>query len=370
MPKILKVYFIFGQTVFIVQGVNEGVFVGERGRKKMGNIIMSHQKLKELVKKKLEQTGVLEEHAEIVAEVLVHADLRGVHSHGVLRTEHYVRRVKEGGLNPNPNISFKATGPVTGIVDGDDGFGHVIAKEAMKHALRLAKDNGVGVVGVVNSSHCGALSYFVRQAADENMIGIAMTHTDKYVVPFGGAEAFFGTNPLAFGFPAKNNPPIILDMATSGVALGKVLQARETGQSIPSNWGVDEKGNPTTDPHQVVSLLPAGGVKGYGLALVVDVLSGILTGSAFGPHITAMYGDYKKMRKLGHFVGVINPAAFTNVDSFLHAIDQMIDEIHEVSPAEGFDKVLVPGEPEQLKEQRYLKNGIPIPESVHRYLIS
>ncbi|MBE6185232.1 ureidoglycolate dehydrogenase [Heyndrickxia ginsengihumi] len=334
------------------------------------NVVVPHTELKGLVRRKLEQVGVPEDHAEIVADVLVHADLRGVHSHGVLRTEHYVKRAKAGGLNLNPTISFRETGPVTGILDGDDGFGHVVAKEAMNKAISLASKNGIGVVGVVNSSHCGALSYFVYEAIQNQMIGMAMTHTDKSVVPTGGAQAFFGTNPLAFGFPTKDNPPIVLDMATSKVAFGKVLHARETGKSIPSDWAVDTKGNPTTDPFEAVALLPAGGAKGYGLALVVDVLSGILTGSAFGPHITAMYDDYQKMRKLGHFVCAINPKAFTNIDTFLASMDQMIDEIHEIPPAEGFNKVLVPGEPELLKEQHYLQNGVPIPESVHHYLVN
>jgi ureidoglycolate dehydrogenase (NAD+) len=336
----------------------------------MSEVLVSHEELKELVVKKLNNVGVPTENAQIVAEVLVHADLRGVHSHGVLRTEHYVKRVLEGGLNPKPEITFKETGPVSGVVNGDDGFGHIVAKEAMGHAIRLAKQNGVGFVGVVNSSHCGALSYFVNQAIEEDVIGIAMTHTDKAVVPFGGAKPFFGTNPIAFGFPAMVNDPIILDMATSGVAMGKVFQARESGkQSIPSDWGVDEKGNSTTDPHQVVSLLPAGGAKGYGLALMIDVLSGILTGSAFGPHINPMYEGYDKKRKLGHFFCAINPNVFGAGATFFSSIDQMIDEIHSVPAAEGFNKVMAPGEPEQLKEEKYRENGIPVTESVYEYLV-
>jgi ureidoglycolate dehydrogenase (NAD+) len=335
----------------------------------MADVIVQHNELKDLVVKKLTKAGLSTEHASVVADVLVHADLRGVHSHGVLRTEHYVKRITEGGLNPNPQFSVKETGPSSAIFDGDDGMGHVITKEAMNYAIQLAEKNGIGMLTVVNSSHCGALSYFVQQAAEKNMIGMVMTHTDKIVVPFGGAEAFFGTNPMAFGFPAKKHKPIILDMATSNVAFGKILHAREAGKEIPSDWGVDENGVPTTDPNKVSALLPFAGPKGYGLGMVVDIFSGILAGAAFGPHIAKMYGDYNKMRKLGHFVCAINPAIFTKIDSFLENVDRMIDELHAVKPAEGFDRVMVPGEPEQLREEARLKEGVPVTETVYQYLV-
>ncbi|MGD6893613.1 ureidoglycolate dehydrogenase [Bacillus infantis] len=334
----------------------------------MADVIVAHDQLKELVVKKLTKAGLREDNAAVVADVLVHADLRGVSSHGVLRTEHYVKRLTEGGMNPDPQFSAKNTAPSTAIFDGDDGMGHVVAKEAMDHAIGLAKENGIGMVTAINSSHCGALSYFVQQAAESNMVGLAMTHTDKVVVPFGGAKPFFGTNPIAYGFPALKNKPVILDMATSNVAFGKVLHAREAGTPIPADWGVDEYGKPTTDPNQVQALLPFAGPKGYGMAMVVDILSGLLAGAAFGPHITAMYGDYNKKRKLGHFFLAINPAVFTDQDAFLANMDQMIDELHRSQPAEGFSKVMVPGEPEQMKEEARLKDGVPVTETVYAYL--
>jgi len=334
----------------------------------MTDTIINHEKLKDLVVNKLVKAGLLKDHAKTVADVLVHADLRGVSSHGVLRTEHYVKRLSEGGLNPNPEFNIKNTGPSSAIFDGDDGIGHVIAKEAMDYAIEMARTNGIGTVAVINSSHCGALSYFVKQAAEEGLIGIAVTHTDKVVVPFGGAEPFFGTNPIAFGFPANKHKPVILDMATSNVAFGKVLHAREAGTSIPSDWGVDQEGKPTSNPNEVNALLPFAGPKGYGMAMVVDVLSGLLTGSAFGPHIVTMYGDYNKKRKLGHFLFTINPAVFTDHQEFLENMDKMIDEIHLSKPAQGFDHVMVPGEPEQLREDERLVNGVPITQTVYEYL--
>lgn len=336
----------------------------------MNNIKVEYNKLRTLCSNKLQDAGVSSEQADIIADVLVHADARGVSSHGVLRTEHYIKRVQQGGLNINPNFTINKTGPVTAIFDGDDGFGHVVSKYAMEHAIKIAKENGVGMVSVINSSHCGALSYFVKQAAEENLIGIAMTHTDKFVVPFGGKEPFFGTNPIAYGFPAKKHKPIILDMATSNAAFGKILHARKAGTEIPDNWGVDENGNPSTNPNVVNALLPFGGPKGYGLGMVVDIFSGIMTGSAFGPHIKPMYGQYNEMRKLGHYYCVINPAMFTDLSSFLDNIDRMIDEIHECKPADGFKYVQVPGEPEQLKEEESIKNGVNITESVYEFLLN
>lgn len=334
----------------------------------MSTVTKPHHEIKSMVVNKFIAAGVSNEHAEKVADVLIHADLRGVNSHGVLRTEHYLNRISAGGIKPDATPGFTATGPVTGIVDGADGFGHVNADLAMDHAIQMAKTAGIGMVTVVNSSHCGALSYFVEKAANENLIGMAMTHTDKIVVPFGGKEAFLGTNPIAYGVPARNNKPFILDMATSNVALGKILQHRELGKDIPAGWGVDENGNSVTDPHAVKSLTPFGGPKGYGLSVIVDIFSGLLAGAAFGPHISPMYEGLDKPRKLGHYVCAINPSFFTTLDGFLDSMDQMIDELHQVEPAEGFSQVLVPGEIEQQNEERSLKEGITIASSVYDFL--
>ncbi|NGP44835.1 ureidoglycolate dehydrogenase [Bacillaceae bacterium SIJ1] len=334
----------------------------------MADIVVNKEELEKLVVDRLTEAGLTEAVAVNVAEVLVHADVRGVHSHGVLRTEHYVKRLNEGGLNQNANYTFTATGPCSGIFDGDNGLGHDITKQAMNEAIKMAKTNGLGAVVVKNSSHCGALSYFVQQAANEGLIGMAMTHTDQIVTPFGGAKPFFGTNPIAYGFPAKKHKPVIMDMATSNVALGKILHAEAAGESIPEQWGVDENGEPTTDPSRVKALSPFAGPKGYGLGMVVDIMSGLLAGAAFGPHIKTMYGDYNQYRQLGHFVWAINPGQFTDPAEFLTQMDAMIDELHAQPAAKGFSKVMVPGEPEHLKEEQSLKEGIPVTESVYQYL--
>lgn len=334
----------------------------------MTTVTKPYEEIRALVITKFTEVGVMQEHAEKVADILIHADLRGVNSHGVLRTEHYVNRIKAGGINPTSEPNFVASGPVTGTVDGDDGFGHVNADIAMDKAIEMAKVAGVGMVTVMNSSHCGALSYFVEKAASEKLIGMAMTHTDKIMVPFGGREAFLGTNPIAYGIPARNNKPFILDMATSTVALGKILHHRELGKEIPPGWGVDQRGNTVTDPNKVKALTPFGGPKGYGLSVIVDIFSGLLAGAAFGPHISPMYEGLDQPRKLGHYVCVINPSFFTALDGFLDGMDQMMNELRQVEPAAGVEQVLVPGEIEQQNEERNLKQGITIASSVYAYL--
>lgn len=334
----------------------------------MSTVVVQAEEVKQLVINKFVTAGLSHEESEKIATILIHADLRGVSSHGVLRTEHYMTRLLKGGINKKAKIKVNKTGPVTAVVDGDNGFGHVIADKAMQEAIQLAKESGVGMVTAMNSSHCGALSYYVEMAAKENLIGVAMTHTDKIVVPFGGRDAFLGTNPIAYGVPAKTHKPFILDMATSTVALGKILQHKEEGKEIPKGWGVDANGNPVTDPNKVEALAPFGGPKGYGLSLVVDIFSGLLAGAAFGPHINKMYGDMDKYRHLGHYFCVINPSYFTDADQFLESMDQMMDELHSSRPAEGNEKVLIPGEIEQIKEEVNRKDGITIASTVYNYL--
>ncbi|GEN88968.1 MULTISPECIES: ureidoglycolate dehydrogenase [Oceanobacillus] len=326
------------------------------------------KELQDITKKIFLKYGVTEEAAEAIADVLVHANLRGVDSHGVLRVEHYIKRIQSGGINPAAQPRVTETSASTSVLDGDNGFGHYISKSAMDIAIKQAEEAGAGAVAVKNSSHCGALSYFVEQAAQNNLIGIAMTHTDKIVVPFGGSEPFFGTNPIAFGFPANKEEPVILDFATSTVALGKILNAKEKKESIPHGWGVDENGEATHDPNKVVALSPFGGPKGYGLAMVVEIFSAMLTGAAFGPHVSKMYGEYDKNRELGHFFMAIDPAKFVSIDTFTSRLDQMIQELRETTPGPNIDKVYIPGELEMLNAKKRGKEGIPLPDSVLAFL--
>lgn len=314
------------------------------------------------------ETGVSQDDARIASEVIVHANVRGIESHGVIRMEHYLNKIKAGGINPKPEITIAKTSASTAIINGDDGLGHVVSVKAMNHAIALSEDTGVGVVLAQNSSHCGALSYFVRHAAQAGKIGLAMTNTDKLVAPFGGIEPFFGTNPLAFGIPALKNPPLILDMSTSTAAYGKVMRAKMLNEHIPPDWATDKNGLPVTDPHKFHALTSFGGAKGYGLSMIVDILAGILTSSAFGPHVAPMYGDLAKKRKLGHFFLALDISKFIRTETFLEKIDQLIDELHKSPSSSNVSKVMVPGEVENLREMEREEAGIPLSDVEYRFI--
>jgi len=323
--------------------------------------------LNRFIKQILTSAGLCEGNSQIVADSITTADLFGFHSHGVIRIPHYIKRLRIGSLNKNPDIRVvKKTGN-TAIVDGDHGMGHAVAYFAMQEAIKLA-ENGVGFVGVNRSSHFGIAGYTAIQAVKKDMIGIVVSHTDAVMIPFGGKRPAVGTNPLAVAVPTDREYPILLDMATSEASLGKILVAKSKGEQIPSDWAVDEEGVPTTDPHKVKYLMPMAGPKGYGLALIFDILSGPLTGALFGKRLPLMYGDYEKHRELGHFIGAIKVENFISVEEFKKNVGIMIDDIHDTPPAKGFDRVLVAGEKEHLTQLKYEKEGIPIPSETVKEL--
>jgi ureidoglycolate dehydrogenase (NAD+) len=204
-------------------------------------------------------------------------------------------------------------------------------------------------------------------AIDAKVMGMACVNTDSCMVPFGGKSSFFGTNPFTFGFPGKKDA-ILLDMATSEVAFGKVLHAREKNTSIPDTWGVDAEGQKCTDPHKVVSVVPFGGHKGYCVAVMVEALTGLMIGGVFGPHLVAMYAGYEKLRNLSNFFFVVDPSVFGAKPSFLTTAQKMIDELHAHPAAPGVEKVLIPGEIEYRNMEYHKKNGIPVPQSVYEFL--
>ncbi|WP_217587207.1 ureidoglycolate dehydrogenase [Lentibacillus saliphilus] len=331
---------------------------------------VSKEKLHELIKNKLNKAGLTVEHADGIADVLVHADARGIHSHGAMRVEYYAERIAKGGINANPHFQFEKTGPSTATFDGDNGAGHVAAKQAMDEAIKMAKENGVGVVGVKRISHSGALSYFVKQASEQGLVGISVCQSDPMVVPYGGAEPYYGTNPIAFSAPGENDDLITFDMATTVQAWGKILHARSKNETIPETWAVDHNGEPTTNPFDVSALLPIAGPKGYGLMMMVDVLSGVLLGLPFGKNVSSMYHDLEKGRELGQLHIVINPAFFTDIDMFKQNISQTMKELNAIKPAPGFDQVYYPGQRSAERERRYNENGIDIVDDIYDYLVS
>lgn len=331
---------------------------------------VTESELHELIQKKLEKAGLSSLHANTVAETLAFADARGIHSHGAVRVDYYAERIAKGGSNLTPNFKFNQTGPSTGIFEADNGVGHYASNEALKEAIRLAKETGIGVVGVHQMGHSGALAYFVKQAAEADMIALSVCQSDPMVVPFGGAEPYFGTNPIAFAAPRKDHTPVVFDMATTVQAWGKILDARARNVDIPDTWAVDGSGNPTTNPHEVKALLPIAGPKGYGLMMMVDILSGTLLGLPFGKHVSSMYTDITAGRNLGQLHIIINPSFFTDLDKFKADVNQMVEELHKTKPASGFDQVLYPGELSEIVSEKYKKEGIPIVKEIYDYLIS
>lgn len=332
---------------------------------------LNREDLKNLMKTKFVRAGLKEDHADAMAEVLTWSDERGIHSHGAVRVEYYTERIAKGGMTVEPKMHFEQTGPCSGLFDGDNGCGYVVARDAMREAVKMAKESGIAVVGMKRMSHSGSLGYYAEMAAKEDLIGISMCQSDPMVIPFGGAEPFYGTNPIAFGVPTTDERRVIFDMATTVQAWGKVLYARSRKAAIPDTWAVDEEGKPTTDSMKVNALVPIAGAKGYGLMMMVDVLAGVMTGVPFGKHVSSMYEDLSKGRELGQLHIVIDPSRFIPIELFKERMSQVLDELAESKPAEGYDKVYYPGERGLLRKSNYEKNGgIEIVDDIYEYLVS
>jgi len=306
----------------------------------------------------LERVGVPAPEAKLVADCLVQTSVWGVDSHGVLRLTHYLRRMTLGSVKAASTPVVMRTGPVTAQVHGDDGLGIVHAALAMETAIEMARENGVGVVGVGHSSHCGAMGLYTRMAAREHLIGIAMTHSSSVVVPHGGKEKYFGTNPISFAFPRASGEPVCLDMATSQVAWNKVLNARIEGHDLDPGIAVDKDGKPTTDPHRAQAAIPLGGpiygYKGYGLAFAVDLLCGVMNGMTFGRHINSMYEHLQNPRKIGHLLVALDPGRFAGGAALESQVDAVVADLRTQGD------ILYPGEPEEREMAERLVKGIPI----------
>lgn len=326
--------------------------------------------LHHLIQKKLEAAGLPLEQAVETANHLVYSDLSGVHSHGAVRVEYYSERINKGGITRQPNIRFEKTGESSGVFHGDNAQGQYVANLALEPAIEMAKKSGVAVVGVSKCGHTGTLSYYLRKIAEAGLVGVAMTQSDPMAVPFGGAEPYYGTNPLGFGAPSSTDTPLIFDMATTVQAWGKILDARSKGRAIPSDWAVDAKGLPTTDPNAVAGLMPIAGPKGYGLMMMVDVLSGILLNLPFGKHVSSMYNDLHAGRNLGQLYIILDPARFGDAEKFKQDITATMEELNAVKPAEGNSAVRYPGQGSNQRYEKNRVNGVEIPESIINYLKS
>lgn len=346
--------------------------------------LFAHTDLHAFCRDVFEHHGVPRVDAEQAAAVLVHADLRGVDSHGVARLLAYHGMLASGRIDPRPRIEVVRESASTATVDGGNGLGLVVGPAANRIALAKARTAGSGWVTVRNTNHFGAASYYVLEALAHDVIGWSMTNSTKLVAPHRGAERMLGTNPIAIAFPGHEEPPIVVDMASCTAAYGKVEIARRRGREIPRGWAIDASGNDTTSPDAMVeggALLPLGsddegsGHKGYALAVMVDVLSAVLSGANWGPFappFTIQQEVPKRSvgRGIGHFFGAMSIAAFDDPLEFKRRIDDFARTLRGTRSRPGHGPVLVPGDPEREAEAQRRVAGVPLVDAVVRDLAS
>lgn len=317
-------------------------------------------------------------HAELAADVLLKADLRGIDSHGVARLSGYIRLWQKSRINPTPHIRIIHETATTATVDGDAGLGLVVAPFAMQIALEKAEKYGSGWVAVRNSNHFGIAGYHALMAVEKDMIGYAMTNASPLVAPTFSSERLLGTNPMCYAFPAGQYPPVIVDMATSAAANGKLEIAQRLNKQVPEGWIQDASGNFTTDPHALKSggsLLPLGSDrdhgshKGYGLGATVDILSAVLSGANYGPWVPPFVAfldppDDPVGLGIGHFLGAMRVDGFRPVSEFKDSMDNWINRFKSSKTIDPDQKVIIPGEPELEAEADRRQNGIPLVAAV------
>lgn len=325
-----------------------------------GSIVPLHE-FHAFVLRCCESVGICEEHAEALAEMLVSADYRGHYSHGLKNLERYLIGVRKGiiGRSGVPEI-IKETA-ATALVDGKGLLGPVIGNFCMDLAMKKAKDTGIGWVSVRGANHYGMAALYGTRALKQGMIGIALTNTSPGVAPTRAKELALGTNPICVAAPAKDGDAFLLDMATSAVAYGKAINAKRIGQLIPEGWAIDTDGKTTTDPNNVYGMLPLGGAeqtsgyKGYGLAMMVEIFCGILSGASYGHHIISVSDQINKVANLGQCFIAVNPNAFE--DGFKERMSELLSFCRSLDPVEGETEVLVAGDPERRHMEKCDKQG-------------
>jgi L-2-hydroxycarboxylate dehydrogenase (NAD+) len=344
----------------------------------MAEKIYSYQQLFDFTNQVFQQIGCPAAQAELAAEVLLSADLRGIDSHGVARLSGYVRLWEAKRVNATPNIRIIHETPSTAVVDGDSGLGLVVAPFAMQVAIEKAKNVGTGWVSVQNSNHFGIAGYHAMMALEYEMIGMAMTNASPLVSPTFSTERLLGTNPICVTIPAGEEPAFVADLATTTAANGKLEILQRKNLEAPLGWIQDKEGNPSTNAHELKTggaLLPLGGDrehgshKGYALGAVVDIFSAVLSGANYGPWVPP-FPAYVPMptgmpgKGIGHFFGAMRVDAFRPAEDFKKHMDNWIRRFRGAKTVPGEEKVLIPGDPEREMEAVRMKEGIPLLEAV------
>ena len=306
--------------------------------------------------------GLGDEAARLLADSLIQADLWGHQSHGVMRLFWYLKRLTSGATRVDAVPELLVDAGALAVVDGQDGLGQLTADFAIKQAIVRAKQHGVGAVSVRNSGHFGTAMYYTRQAAEADCIGFLSTNASPAMAPWGGCEKRVGTNPWSIAAPAGEYPPMLLDIANTAVARGKLYLAQKQGQAIPEDWAIDALGNPTSDPAAGIAgtLLPMAGHKGYAIATMIDVLSGVLSGSGFGRQVIGPYQP-SGAAGVGHFICVIDIGKCRPIDEFYADMARLIEELKSTPKAPTTEEIFYPGELEARADTRHRQTGIALP---------
>ncbi len=307
-------------------------------------------------------SGVPELNAQTVTDNLLKAEMKGIGSHGLSRFPVYLQRIQKGLVNPKPQISITKAFPGVLTVDGDNGLGSVVMLEALKEGFAVTEEIGVCAFGVKHSNHFGISTYYCEQAAEKGLVSILLSNGPPATPPFGGKEPYFGTNPIAFGMPRKNKPHIIVDMATSVAARGKIIRAAQKSETIPEGWALNQEGYPTTDAKAALAgvLLPIAGPKGAALSLVAEFFSGVFTGAGYGKGVAWQYSGSEEPANVGHFMVLLKADSFLSESEYEERTETFVSEIRNLSRAPGFETINLPGEREWEREQAIFAQGMVI----------
>jgi LDH2 family malate/lactate/ureidoglycolate dehydrogenase len=329
------------------------------------------QKLEAFVARAFEAVDIPGKDARAIAELMVRADVQGSEGHGVFRLPQYIRRIKGGAVNVKPTVKVIREAPGMALVDGDNGMGHLVMRFATERAIEKAKKAGVAWVGVRRSNHAGPASLYAAMPLEHDMIGLYLAVGNANHLPaWGGLDMLLSTNPIAVAVPAGDEAPVVLDMATTVAAYGKVKTKAQRGETMPEGWMMDRQGRPLTDPQRSSEgfLLPIGGYKGYGLALVFGLLAGTLNGAAMGRDVVDFNADDTTPTNTGHSIVAISVETFQPVAEFKKSVDLLARDLRKSERLPGVERIRLPGDGAREARQDRSRNGIPLPPALRASL--
>ena len=337
----------------------------------MSEVRAKRLQLEEFTASVMRALGLPHEDAATVATLMVEADMQGSDGHGVIRLAPYAKRILAGGINLKPNIKVLQERTAMALLDGDNGMGHLVMKKATELAIHKARSAGIAWVGSRLSNHAGPASLYARMALQHDMIGLYFAVGNaNHLPPWGGLDMLLSTNPIAAAIPTLNEAPVVLDMATTVAAYGKVKAKAQRGEMMPEGWMIDRQGKPLLDPAKSEEgfLLPIGGYKGYGLSLIVGILAGTLNGAAMGRQVIDFNKDFSTITNTGQAIAILDPAAFGDVHEFKQNVDTLVRELRGSERMPGVDRIWLPGEKSHEKRLNNEAHGIVLAPSLMKQL--